>query len=143
MMYRCSSPNAIAFKHYGGRGVKPCGKMATFMGFRDIMGDRPKKLSLERVNNELGYVCGECEECLQNHWPRNVKWATMTEQANNKRNNRMLQLAGKTMSMAMWAKETNLRYHTIQRRLSTGWSVERALTVPARKFITNTTPLTP
>lgn len=143
MMYRCSNPKAIAFKHYGGRGITPCKKMAAFSGFREIMGDRPEKLSIERVNNAFGYVCGECEECFQNHWPRNVKWATRSEQANNKRNNRVIQFSGKAMSMAMWAREINLSYHTLQRRLGTGWSVERALTVPARKTVTNSSPTTP
>lgn len=143
MMYRCRNPNALNFRDYGGRGIRPCMNMATFVGFRAIMGDRPVFLSIERLNNDLGYVCGECEECLQNNWPRNVKWATKMEQANNKRSNRMIEFSGKVMSMAMWSKEIGVSYHTLQRRLGSGWSVDRALTVPARKTSSYTTPTAP
>ena len=52
-----------------------CGEKG-FENFYKDMGDRPKGLTIERINNELGYE------------PSNCKWATWTEQANNKTNTR-------------------------------------------------------
>ena len=73
MMQRCYNKNYTYYKHYGGRGIKVCRKWWKFKNFYKDMGDRPNNMTLERKDNEKGY------------YPSNCKWATMKEQAQNKR----------------------------------------------------------
>ncbi len=75
MVGRCHSPTHKRYADYGGRGITVCDKWREFSGFLADMGDKPDKLSIERIDNNLGYGPGNC------------KWATMQEQSHNKRNN--------------------------------------------------------
>lgn len=75
MKSRCNDPNNKRYANYGGRGIKVCqGWSDSFEQFLADVGPRPgPKRSLDRINNDLGY------------FPGNVRWATIQEQANNKR----------------------------------------------------------
>ena len=57
----------------------------------------------------------------------------MIEQSNNKRNNKLITIANKTMTMAMWAKERNINRRTVQSRLRSGWTELEALEFVERK----------
>lgn len=121
MRARCLNPDNPAYPRYGGRGITIDPRWSNFATFLADMGERPNNTSLERCENDGNYTM---ENCI---------WGTDEEQANNKRNNHLLTLQGRTQSMAMWAKELHLSYTTIRRRLNTlGWSTERALTTPIR-----------
>ena len=73
-------------------------------------------MTLDRKDNSKGYEPGNC------------RWATKTEQARNKTNNRMLSHSGKTLCVSEWAERTGLTTHTILMRIKRGWSVDRTLT---------------
>jgi hypothetical protein len=75
MIQRCTNPKKTThWKHYGGRGITICDRWrSSFESFVADLGERPEGLTLERTNNELGY------------FPGNVRWASRSEQALNRR----------------------------------------------------------
>jgi hypothetical protein len=73
---RCTNPNAIGFSNYGGRGVEfKFPSTRAFMEWvLDNLGARKSpEHSIDRIDNDRGYEAG------------NLRWATHTEQARNKR----------------------------------------------------------
>jgi hypothetical protein len=77
MIQRCNNPNYHHFYNYGGRGIKVCKRwLNSFENFFADMGKKPsRRHSLDRKNNSGNYT------------PRNCRWATLKQQANNRRNN--------------------------------------------------------
>jgi len=119
---RCYNPKEKGYKNYGGRGIKMSqewyGSFQTF--FDDMIGGWHKGLSIDRINVNGDYEASNC------------RWATATEQGCNKRNNRNLSLNGETKTMSQWSRETGLKTTTICDRLSCGWTVAEALTIPVK-----------
>ena len=133
MLSRCTNPNDHTYPRYGGRGITVCERWLDFRRFLEDMGERPSlDYSLERKDNNGGYWCGHCEECLRLGRPANCKWATSAEQQRNLRSNRLLTFNGKTQCLTAWAEEAGLTRVCLQGRLRKGLSVEEALTRPLR-----------
>jgi len=122
MKNRCLNKKASEYKYYGGRGIKVCTKWLKFENFYEDMGDRSKNKSLDRINNGGNY----CKE--------NCRWATRSEQADNRRSNRLLSWGRQTLTMKQWARELKIPYYVINSRLNNlGWSVGESLTIPYKK----------
>lgn len=74
MKSRCLNPNATAYNRYGGRGIRVCKRwLRSFKNFLEDMGERPTGKSLDR------------RKTTGNYTPKNCRWATPKEQANNRR----------------------------------------------------------
>jgi hypothetical protein len=75
MITRCENKNYIDYISYGGRGVRICDRWrSNFKNFYDDMieGYRPG-LSLDRVDNSVGYC------------PENCQWIPKQDQPKNRR----------------------------------------------------------
>lgn len=117
MLARCYDPKNHKYPRYGGRGIRVCDRWICFRLFIEDMGERPKNMTLNRIDNDGDYC------------PENCEWATHKEQAQNRGNNKNLTFQGKTMCITQWARELGVTRESIRNRLLRGWSVEDALTV--------------
>lgn len=104
---------------YAGRGIVVCKRWEIFDNFLLDMGEAPPGLSLDRINNDLGYS------------PENCRWATGKQQSNNRRNSVWLTVGGKTQTIAQWADETGIPYSALHDRIRRNWPIDLVVTVPS------------
>ena len=122
MKSRCNNHNDPSYKHYGGRGIKYDERWEKFDGFYDDMGERPDNTTLDR------------KDCNGDYNKRNCRWASSVEQANNRRNNTVIEHNGMTMTVSGWARHLGLSSSSVlHSRLKNGWGYDRALVGPLKK----------
>lgn len=140
--FRCYKKTAKKFSSYGGRGIAMCEQWRnSFEDFYKDMGDRPSKNhSIDRKNNDGGYWCGKCEECLRLNHPSNCRWATSVEQQRNLRSNRLITFNGETRCVTEWAGIIGMKVITLSCRVRNGWTAEDALLKPIQKKHAKSTP---
>lgn len=129
---RCHDPLAANYNRYGARGIVVCkGWRESAASFVEDMGAKPSpKHSIDRKDNSLGYTCGHCDECHDRGWPANCRWATATEQAENRGPSKPVSADGVTLSVPAWAKKLGVSKQAIYSRLRHGWPPAEAVTVP-------------
>lgn len=104
MKNRCYNPKLEHYAGYGGRGIKMCDRwLQSFENFYEDMGDAPtSKHTLDRKENDKDYSKENCQ------------WATWTQQANNKRNNRIHTYNGVRYSQREFAQFLGVKYNTMK-----------------------------
>lgn len=116
MKRRCQKTTHPAFKWYGARGITVCDRWLDFQCFLSDMGDKPKGLTLDRIDNAKGYE------------PSNCKWSTRLEQSNNQSRNHLITVNGLTLNVAQWSRHTGIPTTRIHQRLALGWTETEAVT---------------
>ncbi len=105
-----------------------------FASFFHDMGPKPPKFSIERLNNELGYLCGHCEQCRSNGWPKNCEWKTAKHQAGNRRNTKLIEYKGESLTLVQWSEILGHSYYVLWDRLYTyNLPVEVAFSKPNQR----------
>lgn len=125
MKERCLNSNTWNYAEYGGRGITICQRwLESFENFLTDMGECPDGMTLDRFPNNDGH-----------YEPGNCRWATGSEQQNNKRTTRIIFALGRAMTLADWSKETGLSVDLIRNRIDGhGWTEEKALTTPRKIY---------
>lgn len=117
MKDRCRNPNNAKFNNYGGRGIDISESWVDFDNFVADMGQPPKGLTLERVDNELGYSKENCT------------WVRRVDQTRNRSITLKLTYEGETRSLAEWSEITGIPYTTLKaRKQRLGYTDEECLT---------------
>ena len=125
MLDRCFNQKHPHYVDYAGRGISVCERWRkSFLAFYEDMGERPKGLSLERIDNTGNYE------------PKNCKWATQFEQTKNMRSNRFITAFGETHHQSEWARIIGMTAEGLWCRLNDlGWSIEKALSTKPRPHV--------
>ncbi len=111
MKDRCNNSKSYNYKNYGGRGIK-CYWSESFSSFLEYFenafgtSEIPEKMSMDRIDNNGNYA------------PGNLRFASMRTQANNKRNNRIINYGGKDITLSELSRLTGIKRGTLWSRLT-------------------------
>ena len=107
---------------YAGRGIFVCDEWKDYSAFASWARSNgySDELTIERIN-----VNGPYE-------PNNCKWITLEKQARNRTTTRWVMYGGEKMSLAEASERSGIPYKVAHLRIKSGWSVEKALSVPVR-----------
>lgn len=120
MVDRATNPNDSEWDDYGGRGITICEHWRKFENFLADMGPRPRGLTLDRKDNDRGYLCPKC-------FPPegNCRWATRSEQNRNRRPETFVRHSEKMK--AWWSEQTPEYKHARGKNSNRkGWITRRA-----------------
>lgn len=101
---RCYNTKNQDYYNYGGRGIGVCkewlDKKEGFINFYNWAMENGYKdnLTIDRIDNNKNYE------------PNNCRWATVEDQAKNRRCNHLITYKGKTHNLKEWAKIKKISY---------------------------------
>lgn len=122
MVSRCTNEKFDSYPYYGGRGIIVCERWREFSSFFEDMGEAPAGMSIDRVDSNGPYA------------PENCRWASKTQQANNRRGNVILNIDGESMTVAQWAlRDGAAPAKAIYGRVARGWGHKDAVFAPKRR----------
>lgn len=117
--HRCYFVTDDYYHLYGGRGIAMCDEWKeSYFVFKEwaLSNGYKDGLTIDRID-----VNG-------NYDPSNCRWATLKEQANNRRSNRRFTAFGRTLNIQQWAELLEVPYNKLRYRLvEKGLSVQGAL----------------
>lgn len=110
MISRCENSKHHQYKDYGGRGISIWEPWRhSFGNFFAYIGKRPSsKHTLDRINNNLGYM------------PGNIRWATWKEQQRNRRSNKRLMHMGVVKTQIEWAEHLGMSPEKLKDQIENG-----------------------
>lgn len=122
MRSRCYRPKDASYKSYGERGIsvtprwlEPKGK--GFLNFLEDMGNKPSpEHSLDRFPDVNG-----------NYFKENCRWGTGEQQANNRRNNVLMEYEGEPYTLTQLARKLGIDINTFKHHLRNNHSIEYML----------------
>lgn len=127
MKKRCYNEKSNSYFRYGAVGITICDNwLESFENFYNWANSNGynDKLSIDRINNNMGYC------------PDNCRWVSIKQQQNNKKNNLTITYNNKTQSLTDWCNELNLDYFTINQRIrKLKWDINKAFTQPVKERI--------
>ena len=124
---RCGNGQHPDYARYGARGIAVGTEFECYEDFEkyvsSTLGPRPtEQHSLDRADNNKGYE------------PGNLRWATKSEQARNRRSNRVITLCGESVTMVEACEIFSLPYPLVMQRLNRyNWSMADAFSTPVGK----------
>lgn len=124
MVQRCTNPRNRSYQDYGGRGITVCDEWRGENGFINfytwsLESAYESGLEIDRINND------------GNYGPENCRWVTRELQANNKRNNILVEHRGIKKTVSQWARQLDMDDKKIRQRIKKlGWDGERAMFTP-------------
>lgn len=121
MKRRCYNEKCRSYKDYGAKGIKICDEWKNnFIAFYDwaINNGYSENLTIER------------KDIHQDYCPLNCCWIPKAQQQKNTSRNVLYEYKGQKKLLGELAKENNLPFTCVRKRLERGWSLERTLTTP-------------
>lgn len=128
MKQRCTCETCKEYKHYGGRGIKMCSEWLGEHGFENfriwaLNNGFDEKLSRNEQSIERNDVNGD-------YCPKNCRFATVLEQARNKRNTVRYKIHGEKLTLAEISEKYGVDLGTLAARVyALGYNVEDAVSV--------------
>ena len=121
MKQRCTNSKSTGYYRYGARGISVCYRWMTFKNFHaDLIDKYVTGYQLDRIDNDGNYE------------PSNCRWVTGKANSNNKSTNLFIEHEGEVKTIMQWSEETGINYHTLIRRLESGWDTAKMLTETPR-----------
>lgn len=110
MHHRCKPQTKHAHRYFD-RGIAVCERWSDFTLFLEDMGEAPRGLSLDRIDNDRGYSKENC------------RWTNQREQIWNSSRTTLIEFRGKSQSIRAWAKELKINRGTMLTGLWAGKSL--------------------
>lgn len=124
MKNRCYNKNIPEYRLYGERGITICQEwIESYSSFRKwaLENGYEEGLSIDRIDNNGNYC------------PENCRWATNSQQCNNRRSNVLITYNNETHTATEWAMIIGVNSKALTKRKKRGWSDTECIEIPVRK----------
>lgn len=105
MKARCLIPTTPVYPRYGGRGIRICDRWLSYDNFLTDMGEVPKGMSIERIDNDGHYEPGNC------------RWATRRDQYRNRSTNVLVIKDGRSLILKDAADAAGISVRSFKKRM--------------------------
>jgi len=114
MKFRVTEKNKRGYDDYFARGITVCERWHQFENFLADMGECPKGMEIDRIDNDGNYEPGNC------------RWVTRVVNQSNRRVSINVTFNGVTQTLKQWSDQLGISYQNLRYRIQGGWSTEEA-----------------